>query len=161
MDEVRFASAIAQMRVLAPQAFPGSVAEATIQEAQSELSVTVPESYIAFLREAGGADFPFDIYGLEPEQPNSDDVSAWNVVGMTQEERTEVEPQMQHHLVALCPDGVGNHWCLDTLRIHDGDCPVVMWLHDAAADQVPPLMNGTFVEFLESSIENAEEMMEF
>ena len=160
MNVVRLGNVIQRMRLLAPKAFPGPVSGATIREAEKELGVKFPESYIAFLQELGGADFPFDIYGLEPERPNPDDVGAWSVVGMTQDERMEVLPQMPHHLVALCPDGGGNHWCLDTSHIQDGDCPVVMWLHDAGENQVPILMHATFVEFLESSAENSEELLE-
>jgi len=34
---------------------------------------------------------------------------------------------MPLHLIPICPDGMGNHECLDTSRKARGDCPVACW----------------------------------
>ena len=75
--------------------------------------------------------------------------SFWNVVFITKSERSEVEPRMPVPLVPFNPDGMGNHWCLNTTLIHDGECPVVFWDHDGSEDQQPRQTHSSFLDWLE------------
>lgn len=147
-----------RMSAVDPQALPGPVSGRKIAEAEEELGVSFPHSYRLFLALFGAADGPFDIYGIAPEDASTEKgLSCWDVVYMTESERRDVEPALPQSLVALCPDGGGNHWCLDTDRAEDGECPLVFWRHDLEADQEPETTHATFLDFLEALVGDVEQ----
>ncbi len=95
--------------------FIGGVAEQDIQQAMEALSVPLPESYQAFLREFGGGDAGGEIiFGLS-ENPYE------NMVQATQQERAVGLPK------SLVIIGFWNDTliCLDTGNMQAGECPVV------------------------------------
>lgn len=153
-SKTRIAKVAAEAFPDAPDILPGPVTEEVIQEAEQRLGVQSPESYRLFLTEMGAVDFSFEVFGLGPEDQST--VSYWDVVVMTESERYEVEPALQHHLVPINPNGSGDHWCLDTSQIRDGDCPVVFWSHENGPDQKPHRTNDTFLGWLASRVDDEE-----
>jgi hypothetical protein len=116
-----------------------------VQECQRQLGTELPESFLGFLQQFGGTYWPREVYGVS-EYPELD------LLSMTTTEREEAEPSLPRHLVPFGPDGWGNHFCLDTARLVDGECPVVFWNHELAADQVPELTHPTFLDWLEQQV---------
>jgi hypothetical protein len=41
-------------------------------------------------------------------------------------------------------DGFGNHYCLDTGSLHDGECPEVFWDHEKGVRQEPEFVSPQF-----------------
>lgn len=125
---------------------------AQIAAAEQELGVTLPASYKTFLETFGWGDVGYkQIYGLGDGVPEYQ-----NVVKSTYDERHEVEPPMRHDLVPLANDGFGNHNCLDTSKLVDGECPVVFWNHELGSDQEPELVVATFAAWLEEALDKYE-----
>lgn len=151
---------IERMRRIDPDVFPGPVSKDMIRVAEQQLGVIFPRSYCDFLEKVGAADFPFDIFGLGPEDLSGFSGTYWDVVGMTQGERHEVEPPMAHHLIPFNPNGMGDHWCLDTSHFDAEECPVVFWNHENGADQRPNQTNPSFLDWLEERINFEEEDQE-
>ncbi|MBX3390532.1 MAG: SMI1/KNR4 family protein [Phycisphaeraceae bacterium] len=86
----------------------------------------LPVSYKTFLSEIGFAYLGSDIlYGLGP-----DATRATSVLENMVFESVNAEPPMRSTLIPVMGDGAGNHFCLDTAAIKDGDCPVVFWDHE-------------------------------
>lgn len=115
------------------------------------LGVRFPLAYRTFLRELGVTHWPREIYGIVEGKSRY-----YNVVTNTLSERTEVEPELPLHLVALSPDGWGNHYCLDASDPCGSDCPVVFWNHELDADQTPKRVSSNFLDWLRSEIEEEE-----
>jgi len=143
----RFLLASDLMRRVGEEPLGGAASESEISAAESELRVRFPESYVVFLREFGTASWPDYIYGLGPTAQGGTDV-----IYMTTSERSNMYPPMSRYLVAVSPDGWGNHYCLDTAVMSDSECPVVMWDHEQLPDQVPELVAQTFLDWLEARI---------
>ena len=117
--------------------------EDAIANAEKVVQRPFPDSYKWFLRNVGYTSWPEMIYGV------GDDLRpGQTIVRATQREESLAEPPLQAHLVPISPDGWGNHFCLDTSQIHDGDCPVVFWDHEAGADQTPPVVASGFYSWL-------------
>lgn len=152
----RFTELAQRLRDFDASIFPGPASEEEIQQAEAELNVVFPNSYRWFLRTLGGADFPLEIFGLEPEWRLNEAASFWNVVYITQSERSESEPKMPTPLVPFTPDGMGNHLCLDTASMSKGECPVVFWNHDAGEAQRPRQTHPTFLDWLEERLASEE-----
>jgi len=62
---------------------------------------------------------------------------------------------MPHRLIPLMNDGSGNHECLDTSKIKDGDCPVVFWDHEHPRGilQSPKRISVSFTAWLKRKID--------
>ena len=148
----RFAELTQRLYDLDSTIFPGPAGEEEIRRAEAELSTVFPISYKWFLRTFGAADSPLEIYGVEPVVRLNITASFWNVVYMTESERNEVEPRIPAHLIPFNPDGMGNHSCLNTAMMSEGECPVVFWDHDASETQQPELTHDTFLDWLEERL---------
>jgi SMI1/KNR4 family protein SUKH-1 len=156
MDETRFNDLASRLRALSSDSLCGTASSRSIEELQADLGVTLPDDYIAFLAAFAAADFPFDIFGVEPDVRTGTCGSTQSVLDITMWERHLTTPPMPHHLVPIQPDGLGNHWCLDTSRLTAGICPVVFWNHDGGPEQIPEHAHDTFLDFLEAVIKNEE-----
>lgn len=143
-----------RLRSIEPSALAGPADDAEIQRAEQELHLSFPNSYKWFLREFGAADSPFDIFGLEPCVPNPD-CSFWNIVSITNGERA-IQPPLPLYLIPICPDGTGNHWCLNSKLMANGECPVVFWNHDSGEHQELKQTHSTFLDWLEDHIVSVE-----
>lgn len=98
--------------------------EAQVRDAESRLGVDLPASYRRFLTTLGWAETDdFVVYGLGDDIPPLLDL----VVNTDLERSDDPGSSMPPHLIPICPDGTGNHECLDTSREIQGDCPVAYW----------------------------------
>jgi antitoxin YobK len=95
-----------------------------IRDAEAKLGLALPASYRRFLESLGWAETDdFVVYGLGDDLPPLLDL----VVSADLERSDDPDSAMPPHLLPICPDGMGNHECLDTSKEHAGDCPVVYW----------------------------------
>ncbi len=123
------------------------VSEKEIAEAEEELSIKFPPSYRWFLGEIGAANWPDMVYGLGPQVPHY-----LNVVRMTYSEQREVGNPMPPFLIPICPDGAGNHYCLDSSQ-QVIEYPIVFWQHDLPNNQVPQPVAISFSVWLQEFID--------
>lgn len=145
----RFERIARTMRASAPLKSLGRGASLDeIARSEARLGVTFPRSYRTFLQEFGFACWPDDIYGV-----HADLLPALSVVAQTEQERHEVEPRMPKHLIPFHPDGYGNHYCLDSSRFVNDECPVVFWDHEKDEMQVPVQTHATFLDWLDEMIQ--------
>lgn len=101
-----------------------------IDAAEQRLHVKLSESYKAFLQRFGwGGVEHIQLCGLGEGVPDY-----LNLVYVTESERADAEPQLPSYLVPLMNDGAGNHYCLDTRRYREGECPVVFWDHELGGE---------------------------
>jgi cell wall assembly regulator SMI1 len=151
----RFASLGKRLWEFQPAPFPGPARSGVIVETEAELGVTFPWSYRLFLEQFSGGGGPFDIFGVEPQtKPGGRFWYFDSVEAITLSERRDVEPAMPLYLVPFTPDGMGNHWCLDTSQMKEGECPVVFWNHEDEEDQVTVQTHATFLDWLEETTES-------
>jgi cell wall assembly regulator SMI1 len=144
----RFESLAQLMREKAPErSFGQGARDEEVAQCEEQLGVRLPESYKRFLREFGFALWPEDVYGVYVGSS-----PGLQVMGNTETERHEVEPEMPHDLIPFSPDGWGNHYCLDTSRLVGGECPVVFWNHELDENQQPPQTHPTFLDWLEDRV---------
>lgn len=102
-----------------------------IDDAERTLRITIPRSYRQFLGEFGWARFAHqELYGLGCDVP-----PYLELVRNTHVERNTMSPRLPPELIPLMNDGGGNHYCLDTSRMENAECPVVFWDHEAGEDQ--------------------------
>lgn len=135
------------MREKAPErSFGRGASDEEVARCEEQLAVSLPNSYKLFLREFGFALWPECICGVRPRDP------ALDVLLVAEAERHEVEPEMPYHLIPFYPDGCGNHYCLDTSRLVDGECPVVFWNHELDEDQQPPKTHASLLDWLEEAV---------
>ncbi|WP_297030391.1 SMI1/KNR4 family protein [Thermogutta sp.] len=115
-----------------------------IRVAEATLGVSFPESYRAFLRRYGWAVIGFnEFYGLGADVPHH-----LHLIRNTLVERTTMEPRIPHSLVPVLNDGAGNHYCLATERMVNGECPVVFWDHEQGPNQDPITEGESFAEWI-------------
>ncbi len=116
------------------------VAPAEIAGAEAALGAKLPESYKAFLREFGwGGVDSWELYGLGAGVPNY-----LHLVRMTDSERTQMHPHIPQPLIPILNDGFGNHYCLDTGALREGECPIVFWDHEQGTGQEPEVVSPRF-----------------
>lgn len=145
----RLAGLLTRIRAHAPANCIGTGApESEITACEEQIGVVLPRSFRRLLAELGFVWWPEELYGLSPRIP-----PGVQLPRATMDERHEVEPPLAYHLVPFCPDGFGNHYCLDTSAMVEGECPVVFWNHELEEDQKPPLTHGSFTDWLEEAIE--------
>jgi cell wall assembly regulator SMI1 len=114
--------------------------QADISSAEAALGTKLPESYKAFLREFGwGGVDSWNLFGVGVGVPNY-----LHLVRVTESERTEAHPHIPPPLIPVMNDGFGNHYCLDTRSLHDGECPVVFWDHEQGVRQDPEVVAPQF-----------------
>lgn len=123
-----------------------------IRAAEQTLGLTFPTSYRTFLQTLGWGIIGYhEIYGLGKKVPEY-----LNLVNATHRERHEAEPPMRDDLVPLANDGFGNHYCLETSQLRDGECPVVFWNHELGPDQETEFVSDSFVTWLEKEMDDYE-----
>lgn len=123
----------------------------SIKQAETVLKVQLPGSYKQFLHKFGwGGIGNWELYGLGSDVPEYLDL-----VHMTVSEREEMRPGVPVHLVPIVNDGLGNHYCLDTNKVKDNDCPVVFWDHELTENQDPKFVSKGFVEWLSSLLDES------
>jgi cell wall assembly regulator SMI1 len=106
--------------------------EAEILAAEAALETEFPIAYRLYLSQLGYLiGEPEEMYGLGEGVP-----SHMNLVDCAIAERTKFMPYQPSHLIPLCNDGFGNHYCID-LRSGADDPPVVFWDHEQDSNQVP------------------------
>lgn len=144
-EQMRFV--IENMQAHFPYSYGSPASEAEINGAQRRLHVIFPPSYRWFLSTFGSCFWPDYIFGLgEGLLPGQ------NVVNVTMRERTEVEPSLNEQLIAVSPDGWGNHYCVCTNDDPDDEGSVVLWKHELNSDQVLDPKYPSFLDFLEDLI---------
>src|SRR5262245_11244389 len=117
-----------------------------IEQAQLALKVQFSRSYVKFLSLYGWAKIKSaSIYGLGPGIPDF-----LSVVNNTIDEREAVEPPLPIFLIPIMNDGSGNHYCLDSSQIREGEMPIVFWYHEASTGrfQKPEVVSPTFDSWL-------------
>jgi hypothetical protein len=150
--EASMQEALKTIRSHAAETYVGTGApDPAIHAAEAALGVRFPLAYRTFLRELGVTLWPREIYGIVESNSRYS-----NVVENTLSERTEVEPELPPHLVALSPDGWGNHYCLDPSSPSGDECPVVFWNHELGSDQTPKVVSAGFLAWLRSEIQKEE-----
>jgi hypothetical protein len=128
--------------------FDGGVSEEAIHDAAMRLGVVFPPSYVDFLRRFGSGYISYqELIGLGGP-PHLD------VVELTSHlrERAGIS-RFQRHLVPVLADGFGNYDALDTSQ-PGPEVPVVQWLHDGGDDQKPPVLAGSYAEWLQRLVED-------
>jgi hypothetical protein len=119
-----------------------------IEKCERQLSVQLPESYKWFLGEFSYGNWPDYIHGLAPGLGPGD-----HLVRIVQDERREGQPRLPHHLIPFSGDGWGNLYCLNTAELTNGECPVVLWHHEDDENQVPEVLQPTFLDWLDDKIQ--------
>lgn len=115
-----------------------------IAAAERRLGTMFPEAYRRFLSHFGYLSVGhIETYGLGVSVP-----SHLDLVRNTECERSEFEPHLPVWLIPVMNDGGGNHYCLDTSHVIDGDCPVVFWDHEAGIRQSPRTVGDSFCSWL-------------
>ncbi|MED1015424.1 SMI1/KNR4 family protein [Bacillus atrophaeus] len=128
--------------------FTGGISEEKIKEIQNSLNVKLPESYKWFLNKYGsGGIFGVNILGHGK-------VSA-RVVSVTEDYRTHYD--LWDGIVVI-EDVDEFSYCLDTNKMENGECPVIVWANEAGyGDTVAVNFLQFFFEELEEAKENWEE----
>jgi hypothetical protein len=106
-----------------------------------------PKSYRTMLSMFGWMQVYSDIvYGLGPDVSDAESVLEVSVF-----EGVHADPPMLNRLIPIVAVGNGDHFCLDTAKITDGDCCVVVWEHDHPKGimQRPKKQSGSLIEWLQ------------
>ena len=115
-----------------------------VDDSEAATGVVFPKSYRDFLLEFGWARFSHqELYGIGPAVP-----AHLELVRNTVAERTQMQPSLPSALIPVMNDGAGNHFCLDTAKTSDSECPVVFWDHELGGGQVPATVSETFDTWL-------------
>ncbi|MFL9844156.1 SMI1/KNR4 family protein [Flavobacterium rhizosphaerae] len=115
--------------------FTGKINRETINTASSLLGVTFPDSYSRFLEKYGCGDiYGVEIYGIVSDD-NVEGRGIPSVVWLTKELRKD---GVEYKFIPVSDTGDGGYYVLDTSKISDGECPVVIvepgstgWYEDA------------------------------
>jgi hypothetical protein len=129
-----------------------------IATARAALGANFSRSYEQFLREFGWVRLghqrlaPYSalaigVYGLGSDVP-----SHLDLLKRTVAERTEMELPLPLRLVPVMGDGGGNHYCLDTSRMADDECPIVLWNHEDDETQALNPVSQSFESWLIAEI---------
>ncbi|WP_404978179.1 SMI1/KNR4 family protein [Bacillus paralicheniformis] len=128
--------------------FSGGISIEKINEIQKSLNVKLPESYKWFLKNFGSG----GIFGVE-------------ILGYDLEGAYVVEQTEDYRKCYNLPGGIvvieyvdEFSYCLDTNKMEDGECPVIVWANNAGyGDVVANNFLEFFMEDLKESKENWEE----
>jgi len=115
-----------------------------------------PRSYCDFLLQVGSLDLAGDlILGLG--KGISDEHS---VFARTFHARAVSGLELPAKYAVVYEVGNGDLECLDCGKVKDGECPVVLWMHDHpdASLQKPEIIAKTFTSWLAKKIENAPDI---
>lgn len=118
-----------------------------LERLESSVGYHLPGDFKRFLRLSNGLIFLSDtFYGIHPDRPDLD------IYANYQWERNESNNPLWHNLLPVCPDGGGNHYCLDLESVDEKreKCMVVFWQYDYeyAEDDLPDPEAESFEEFL-------------
>ena len=114
-----------------------------ISAAESKLGVAFPTSYRMFLTRIGWGRFASErLFGLGADVPPYLDL-----VRVTWSERTQAFPTMPNRLIPIMNDGAGNHFCLESSLISNGENPVVFWDHELGREQKTRQIAPNFAEW--------------
>jgi len=125
--------------------FVGGVPFEEVWVAESELGVTLPDSYREFLQKYGAGSFAGEpIFGL-----GVPDTGPSNVVWATKSMRA-ADDFFPLDLVVIQDTGQYDILCLATSRLNDdNECPVVQWIPEMSfEEQTFETINTTFAHFL-------------
>lgn len=135
--------------------FGRGVSDAEIHDAERILGVVLSGSYRHFLRDFGwGGVAHLEIFGLGSDAPHYLDL-----INMTLRERREMDPALPNCLVPLMNDGAGNHYCLDTRHMRQGECSVVFWDHELGKNQQPSPIADSFDLWLRGLLLDLDEAL--
>ena len=121
-----------------------------LDRAERELGALFPMSYRWFQLEFGDfEDGPIDIYTVRHP------VGQYStyIVDQNFEERTESRPRLPARLIAFSDNGGGDLLCFDTVRVENGECPVVWWDHEQDERQQLVEAAPSFLDWIEQSLQ--------
>lgn len=111
--------------------YPGTTATKLIA-LEKQLDHTLPTRFKEFLKVYNGFNLISDIiYGIHYDSKNKT-IKALDLYENYKFEKNEVGNPIWPHFLPICPDGFGNHSCLElhTLTEDESDCKVIFWQHD-------------------------------
>lgn len=122
-----------------------------IQQAQQQLGVRFPLSYVSFLKEFGWGGIGYwELFGLGSDVPIH-----LNLIIQTRSEREEMQPKLAAHLIPIMNNGAGDLYCLNSKKMREGECPVVFWDHEAGSDQEPDEDAENFLFWLSERLDES------
>lgn len=128
--------------------FTGGIDESLINVIQNELGIVLPKSYQWFLINYGsGGMFGVDILGVA----NS------NIASVVIETERFRELGLDKNLVVI-ENGGEYAYCLDTDKMENNECPVIVWDRQMGIDETIEAKN--FYEFLSQRLLDAKEAWE-
>ena len=119
-----------------------------IKDAESNLGVKFPKSYIEFLLKYGILDIGSrEIHGLDYTKDYSNYLY-YNIICNTLDERkVNTDPPFPESFVVIYDLGDGEKFCLDTSKMNsEGECPVIAWYFG----RIEPLYEDFGAFFLET-----------
>jgi cell wall assembly regulator SMI1 len=125
----------------------------SVTELEKKLGFKLPDDFKEFLLISNGASIRGGtIYGIREDKKSED------LYGNYIWEKDESENPIPDYLLPMCPDGMGNHECLDLKSITpDGEtCNVIFWQHDwfYKPEDQPDTDAHSFAEYLEKLVKN-------
>ena len=133
--------------------FFGPASQRSMQDAESTLNVTFPNSYARFLKRYGvGNIVGLEFYGIV-ENPATDERGIPDAIWLTQDLRETAE--LPREFIAVSETGYGPYYVLDTSQMDtNGECPVYMWDVGNQKEKIA----DSFGEFLYEELKNNEEL---
>lgn len=117
--------------------------QAEIERAEVVLGLGIVGGHRLFLRTYGWMEIASsDLFGLGEDVPGYLDL-----IKVTLSERTEMHPNIPHQLLPIMNDGAGNHYCIDTACVLNGESPIVFWNHELGTDQIPEEVADCFTDW--------------
>ena len=130
--------------------------ELAIADLEKKLNYKLPIDFIEFLMFSNGALIDCqDLYGIKNGVPDEDLFDNYIF------ETKEAGNPMPAYYLPICPDGMGNHNCLDlkSLSPDSEKCNVIFWQHDRSYldNEQPDIDADSFSQFLESLLKELSE----
>ncbi len=129
-----------------------------ILEAENQLNIKFPPSFLVFLEKAGAYQLPFwETYWVGDES-----LGYRNIVTANHRERNDPTVELPDFLITFHDNGCGDNLCFDTRHPNsEGEYPIVFWDHELSRDDnlnnLSPLYPD-FTSWLQDEIDMAAEM---
>ncbi len=137
----------------------GPASDIAIDQVEASLGVRFPASFREFLRQTGGGGLDrLSISSVENENPVKK--AYGSVYGDTLHYREEWVPHpLPTHLVVIQRDADDNEpFCLDTSRMRNGECPVVLYyLNTGRVERVSPDFLAFYEKYLNPHFDAIED----